>query len=184
MPATPLLSSRRRRALAALAFALAGPVAGCGPKDTEFPPVCPGLALVPDGADLVRFNGQGHDVVNLLTRARITAVPAKCETDSPGIMKATLHVVVDVGRGPAATGPQPPLDYFVAVMEGERVRQEHDFTLSPAFAPNVDRTTVAGDDIELLLPIGKKKSAAAYQIYVGFRLTPDELAYNRTHRMP
>ena len=41
----------------------------------------------------------------------------------------------------------------------------------------------SGDPIDLVLPVTPKKSAAAYQIYVGFRLTPEQLAYNR-HRAP
>jgi hypothetical protein len=33
----------------------------------------------------------------------------------------------------------------------------------------------------LSFPITRQKSAATYTIYVSFRLTPEQLAYNRAH---
>jgi len=184
MPAmlSPSLSSPART-LAALALAGLA-CASCGPKDTEFPPVCPSLALLGDAADLARFDGRGLDVTNLVTRARITAVPAQCETAKPGVVRATLHVDAEVSRGPASPATLPPIDYFIALMEGDKVLREQDFALAPTFAPNVDRTSVRGEDIELLLPVSQTKSAAAYRIFVGFRLSPDELAFNRAHPAP
>ena len=189
MPSLSLSSPARRwpvaaaRTLAALVCAGLACVS-CGPKDNEFAPACPRLALLSDAADLARFDGHGLDVTNLVTRARITAVPAKCEEADTGIVRATLHVDADVTRGPASPATPPPLDYFIALLEGDKVLREQDFTLSPSFAANVDRTSVHGEDIELLLPVGKTKSAATYRIYVGFRLTPAELAFNRAHPSP
>jgi hypothetical protein len=183
MPAKPFLP-RVRPPLptpAVLALLLTGLAAGCGPKDTEFPPACPSLALLPDAGDLARFNGQGQDIVNLITRARITGVPAKCETGDKKTVLATLHIEANISRGPASPPTPAPIDYFIALMEGDKVLQEQDFVLTPTFAPNVDRASVRGDDIQLTLPISKTKSAAVYRIFVGFRLSRDELAYNRAH---
>ena len=196
MPAKPTLSpsdpagripraaTRQVRAPVLLALVLASLAGACGAKDTEFPPACPGLALVPAAGDLVRFNGRGQDVVDLVTRARIIKVPAKCETVKTGTILATLHIEADVTRGPASPAATVPIGYFIALMEGNNVLQEQDFSFSATFPPNVDRTSVRGDDIELQLPVSKTKSAAAYQIYVAFRLTPEELAYNRAHPRP
>jgi hypothetical protein len=192
-PAGPVLSGpARRRAVAAArgartlaALALAGLVSvSCGPKDTEFPPACPHLALLADAGDLARFDGHGLDVTDLVTRARITAVPAQCEPGDPGTVRATLHVEAEITRGPASPAAPPPIAYFIALMEGDKVLREQDFALAPAFASNVDHAVVHGDDIELLLPVSKTKSAAAYRIFVGFRLTPEELAFNRAHSTP
>jgi hypothetical protein len=36
----------------------------------------------------------------------------------------------------------------------------------------------------LLLPVSQAKSAATYRIFVGFRLSPAELAFNRAHPAP
>jgi hypothetical protein len=168
-----------------VALALAGSVLGaCSSGDDKFPPVCPGLTLLPDAADMTRFDGKGIDVTNLVVRASITAVPAKCESPDPGTVRATLNVDADIRRGPAGSAALPPIGYFIALMRGDTVLREQDFAFNPQFAPNVDRASVHGDDIELLLPVSKTKTAAVYKIYVGFRLTPGELAYNRTHARP
>jgi hypothetical protein len=189
MPAMPsrslLFCAGRRAAWLLPALALAGLLAACGAGNEEkFAPACPGLALLPDAGDLTRFTGDGRDVTNLVIRARITKVPASCEADKPDVVRATLHVEADLRRGPATGATPAPVGYFVALMEQGRVLREQDFALAPKFAPNDDYASVHGDDIELLLPVSKTKSAAAYQIYVGFRLTPDELAYNRAHPRP
>ncbi len=182
MPASLPLSPFVRNTL--LALLLASTLAACGPKDDEFAPACPGLALVPDAGDLVRFNGQGQDVTNLVLQARIDAVPAACEPGDKGFVRATLHVVANVTQGVAGAGDPAPIGYFVALMRGDRVLEEQDFSLTPSFPPNVNRTSVRGDDIELLLPVTKKRSAAVYRIFVGFRLSRAELAYNQAHPRP
>jgi hypothetical protein len=173
--ARPLLAS----------LALAALLGGCAASEDQFAPACPGLALLPDAADVTRFDGHGMDVTNLIVRASMTAVPAVCaKGDKDGTVKATLHVNADFTRGPAAAAGLPPVAYFVALMQGRTVLREQDFAFSPTFGANVDFASVHGDDIELVVPVGKAKSAAAYRIYVGFRLSPEELAYNRTHPRP
>jgi hypothetical protein len=166
------------------ALLLAGLAAGCGSSEDKFPPPCPALSLLRDAGDLTRFDGNGHDVTNMVLQARISSIPANCETADPTKVRATVSVNADMVRGPAAKDATLRADYFIAVTEGTRVLQEQDFTLAASFPSNVNRTTVKGDAIELLLPVSKTKTAAAYQIFVGFRLSPDELAYNRAHRAP
>jgi hypothetical protein len=111
--------------------------------------------------------------------ARITAVPAKCQAGDPGTVKAVLAVSADLTRGPAAKTRAGGVAYFVAVMDGDRVVDEQDYGLDVRFPPNIDRVTATGKEITLIFPVTREKSAAAYNIYVGFRLSPEELAYNR-----
>jgi hypothetical protein len=190
-PSRPLLSPPRpnrtrqgRRAALAAALLLVAGVSGCGPKDDQFPPVCPSLSLLGDGGDLTRFANGGHDVTDMVLQARIVGVPAKCQATSPTQVTATLTVQTEVTRGPAAHDARLQATYFIALTEGPKVLKEQDFPLVLNFPPNVDHMNVGSDEIELLLPVGKNKTAAAYHIYVGFRLTPEQLAYNRTHRAP
>lgn len=173
-PVTPWVVVRAS-AIACLALV------GCsqGPK---FKPACPALSLIKGAADVTRFvPGGGRDITDTVIDASIKAVPAKCEPGGPGVVKATLSVSADVLRGPAAKTRAGDVIYFVAVTEGERVLDEQDYGLHVTFPPNIDRVTVTGGDIVLNLPVSREKSAAAYQIYVGFRLTPEELEFNRTH---
>ncbi|HEY0421527.1 MAG TPA: hypothetical protein VGC80_18565, partial [Acetobacteraceae bacterium] len=91
----------------------------------------------------------------------------------------TLRVGVDITRGPAAAGRSAELGYFVAVTDGDRLVDMQDYTIRGNFPPNVDRVSVLGQEIALVLPVTSDKPASAYKIYVGFQLTPAELEYNR-----
>jgi hypothetical protein len=161
----------------ALAMALAL-LAGCADDAEKFPPVCPALSLLRDAADLTRYQG-GHDLTNLLTDARIEAVPARCERGGPGIVRATLDVTIDLTRGPAAQGRRLDVPYFVAVTRDDAVLDEQDYQIGVTLPANVDQTRVTSDDIVLNLPVTRTQTAAAYHIYVGFRLTSEELETNR-----
>ena len=154
-------------------------LAGCETGE-KFAPACPSLALLSDAADLTRYVSAERDVRNLALDARITGVPAKCSLDSPGKVRAALQVAFEVNRGPAAEGRRASIPYFVGVTQGSQVLDEQDYTLDVTFPPNTARVQLNSDQVDLLLPVSKAKSAAAYQIYVGFRLSPDELALNRS----
>ena len=173
--------NRRRRSAPPLLLSVmlgAAMVAGCDSAE-QFPPICPSLALLKDAADLQRFAGSGRDISELVVQARLTAVPATCTRADPTHVQARLQVAMDVTRGPAARGGALEIPYFVGVTEGDKVLDEQDYRMAANFPPNIDQVQATGDSIDLLLPITRQKTAAAYQIFVGFRLTPDELAANR-----
>ena len=85
----------------------------------------------------------------------------------------------EITRGPTAADRGFALPYFVAFTDSGRILDEADYTIAGVFAPNTATTRLSGAPVNLLIPITKQKSAAAYQVYVGFRLSPDELAINR-----
>jgi hypothetical protein len=174
----PALAAPARVALAAASLVLAGTLAGCDTPE-KFAPACPQLGLLRDAADITRFRPGGQDVTDMVLDARITAVPADCERGANSTVRARLHVTMEVSRGPAARGRTAIVPYFVAVTDGDRVLDEQDYSVGTEFAANTDRASVSGQDITLNIPVTPQKSAAAYKIWVGFRLSPDELAYNR-----
>ena len=145
----------------------------------KFPPACPSLALLRDAADLTRYSPGGHDIRALTVDARITGAPATCSFDTSSKVKATLQVDFRVTRGPAASGRGIALPYFVAVTQGGRILDEQDYVVAGAFPASSSEVDLKGEQGPVLLPITKDRSAAAYQVYVGFRLSPDELAINR-----
>jgi len=167
------------RGTAAVAILLATSLGGCDDSGPAFAPACPQLTLLRDAADLTRFRPGGRDLTDMMADARISAVPASCSYATPQTVTARMSVTVQVSRGPAAQGRTVSVPYFIAVTEGDQVRDEQDYTLNTSFPANVDSVTANGQEITLRLPITADKSAAAYKIYVGFRLNPDELAYNR-----
>jgi len=174
----PLPFRRRQAPLLTLgALAIAG-LAGCAAKE-DFPPICPTLALLADAADLTSYNANGRDLTDLVLDGRIVTVPATCKRGDKGFVQTTMHVTADLSRGPAAADRDVSVPVFVAVLDGERVVDKQDYMLTGSFASNVDRVRASTPDIVLNLPVTPQKSAAAYKIYIGFILTPEQLALNR-----
>ena len=156
-------------------------LAGCTQPD-KFAPACPQARLLPDAADLTRFNGRGEDVADMTLNGRLTALRAECSDAGRGLVRARLlGVVMDLTRGPALQGRQVSVPLFVAVVENGQILVEKDYQVGVTFPTNVDRINVTEDTdgTEIMLPVSAQKSAAAYTLFVAFRLSAAELEYNR-----
>ncbi len=153
-------------------------LAGCGPTE-QFPPICPSVALLADAADLTEYNGRGQDLTDLVIDGRIIAVPAKCQRGAKGIVNVKLRVDAAVTRGPALSGRDVKVPVIVGVTQGDAVLDRKAFTLAGRFTANVDTLRIGSDEISLEFPVTEQKPASLYRIYVGFDLTPDQLALNR-----
>jgi hypothetical protein len=162
--------------------ALLLPLFGCGPDRNAFAPLCPTARLIPELADVTRYAGPGpaHDLTDLIIQARVSAVNGQCKAgDDKSLLPATVTVTISVQRGPAMQGREADVPVFLAVTEGEIIRDKKVFPVHVVFPSNVDRLLMNSGDIDLDLPISKEKNGAAYGIIAGFQLTPDELAVNR-----
>jgi hypothetical protein len=171
-----------RSTVRSCALALVLPLFGCGPGRNDFAPVCPTARLIPELADVSRYAGPGptHDLTDLIVQARVASVNGKCQAgDDKSIVAATVQISISVQRGPAMRGREADVQVFLAVVEGETVRDKKVFPVHIVFPPNVDRLMVGSGDIDLRLPVSPEKSGAFYGIITGFQLSPDELATNR-----
>ncbi len=153
-------------------------LASCGPTE-QFPPICPSVALLADAADLTQYTSRGQDLTDLVIDGRISAVPASCQRGKPGIVNVKLKVNAAIARGPALVGRDVTVPIIVGVAEGETVLDRKAFTLAGQFKSNIDTIQISSDEISLDFPVTEKKLASAYRIYVGFDLTPEQLALNR-----
>jgi hypothetical protein len=173
------LASRPLAAPLLATAVLAGALGACSTQPDQFAPACPAISFLKDAADVTRFRPGGQDVTDMVLDGKLTAVQGACAKGPKSTVTATMKVVMELARGPAAPERNALVTFFVAATEGDRVLDEQDFRLRAGFASNIDRATFTSDDITMSFPVTKDKSAAAYHIYVGFRLTPDELAANR-----
>jgi hypothetical protein len=177
------MSSCLRLRLPLLALPLlAVPLFGCAPDRNAFAPLCPSAKLIPALADLTRYAGPGpaHDLTDLILQARVTAVNGQCKAgDDKSVLPTTVVVTISVQRGPAMQGREADVPVFLAVTEGDSIRDKKVFPVHVVFPPNVDRLAMNSGDIDLGLPISSEKSGNAYAVIAGFQLTPDELATNR-----
>jgi hypothetical protein len=155
-------------------------LAGCANFGKQTPPAaCPSVALLGDAADVTRYKGTGRDVPELLVDGRITSVPAQCRYGDNGSVYADLAVRATIARGPTTNLPDISVPIVISVLDGDAVLDQQDFAITASFPSNVDSVPATSNVIRLRLPNTAQKSAAAYKIFVGFRLTPGELALNR-----
>jgi ABC-type sulfate transport system substrate-binding protein len=50
------------------------------------------------------------------------------------------------------------------------------------FPSNIDTVTLTSDPVHMVFPVTKTTNAASYTVWAAFRLTPEQLEYNRQHR--
>lgn len=171
-------------ALSALVL-LAG--TGCSSSSDKRGPLCPRLSVLSDAAALTRFaDGAGQDLVDVDYQVEITDVLSRCqyeENESEGqVVVVAMAPVMIANRGPANRDRVARFDYFVSVVNSERVvLNKQAFSMLVEFPGNRTRVALRDDDppVTVDIPLATDRSATDYEILVGLQLTPDELEYNR-----
>jgi hypothetical protein len=153
-------------------------LAGCS-QEPQFAPLCPQLALLAEGADMVRFAGTGRDMTDRVLEARIVSVDGRCAPGRKGEVTAKINVLAELIRGPAAQSRTAQVPYFVAVTRGEQIMDRKQFMLNATFPANVDVQRVDGGELSMSFPVSAQQGASDFKIYVSLQLTEEELAYNR-----
>lgn len=98
-----------------------------------------------------------------------------------GRIENTITFNLSVERGPALSGTEITIPYFVAVMRGGKyvlARQE----FSQSFDLASGGSVVAQEKIPVTIPLARNTIGDSYVIVVGIVLTPDQLAYNRAQK--
>lgn len=156
-------------------------LAACSaPKPTEFAPSCPRVAIVADAADISRYRpGGGQDLTDLVLDGRIAGFKGNCEREDANNVRTNVTVDMALLRGPASGGRRTQISYFIAVRDGDRLLDKQTYNLGITFPDNQDQIRMSGPETSLIVPVNKEKSAAAYDVLIGFLLSADELALNR-----
>ncbi|MFZ1991779.1 MAG: hypothetical protein WAW96_18640 [Alphaproteobacteria bacterium] len=174
---------------AVTAIALLAPVAlwGCGTPNPILEP-CPTFGILGDAEQATSFNGAGRDLTNVAYRATLSAASLKCSYSkrerrgqTSRTVNADLSVNLSVERGPALSDTQITVPYFVAITRGKKyvlAREEFSQTLNLAAGTRV----ASQEEVPLSIPLAKNLSGDSYEVVVGIKLTPDQLAYNRAQK--
>jgi hypothetical protein len=175
----------------ALRLAAAGVVAslvvGCSGDDAKDLAPCPVARVMGEPSELTRFRaGPGRDPTDILFEATFLQVAGECSYDADGgDIEIELNVLIDILRGPANQSGEVSFRYFVAVAErGEEIGPQPAVHGRKAFAiealfPETRRNVRYTDVLEITIPRPDARSVRSYVLYLGFELTPEELAYNR-----
>jgi hypothetical protein len=186
-------SARRRGAAPAAWFALpvlAVVASGCDSIGSLFedtaPPPCPRIAVVPDANTITKFRaGPGRDIIDILYEGKIAnVIVTRCEKnsgDSGGAaVSVDLSVWIEARRGAADRDHEADFAYFVAVAQFvPRPEGRAEFTVRIPFEGNRSRVVAADTPVTVNIPLARDARAAEFEIVVGFRLSAEDLEYNR-----
>lgn len=160
------------------ALALAALLAGCNRDRPQ--PACPGGLIPSDAAKVTRFrDGPGRDLTDVVVEGQIQDILVQCKY-SKNIVDIDLQIAVLAARGPADRTRVADFEYFVAIVDPEQnILAKEPFKVRFQFSDN--RTQLGKvEEIAPHLPLPDPSKADTYRIVVGFQLTPEELAWNRS----
>jgi len=165
---------------AAGVLGLALVAAGCASSGPKL--ACPHAIIIPELQVVAKFGpGPGREDTDAIYGARIIAANAACSADKKkgGLIVATklgvnaLRIKNDVSKG--------QVTYFEAVINRKQeILTERDFVIDLEWR-RAQRDLTVTDELETFVPLVKDATGDDYAILFGFRLTPDELQYNRQH---
>ena len=166
-------------AMAAVGVLLA--TAGCAGGDAKNAIPCPETGLMLDATHLTAFNPPSSTAAaNAVVIGRIDNYRGACR-----MRDNTLEFVLDIEIG-GRKGPAAPKDlerakfpYFLAILgPDEEVLQRQSFESLIMFSK--DGYGFATEKHNMRLPIEDKKTVRQHKVVIGFELTHEQLAYNRS----
>jgi len=170
-------------------------LAGCGLASDINPwakkyglPACPKIQLLKDTDTITAYRkGPGRDITDIRFEADLKGFTGECEyIGEKGVysaVKVTLKVGFDISRGPAETRRTTSVSYFVAIPEFyPKPAGRNVFTAKVTFPENRNTMRIVDEEVEILIPLTKTRKGPGSKVYIGFQLTPDQLAFNRQKR--
>lgn len=147
---------------------------------------CPRGVIPADAAKITRFrDGPGRDLIDVISEGQIQNIlvdDCKYEKNTVDVRNFQIALVAD--RGPADRTHVADFEYFVAVVDPQdKILKKQQFKVHFDFKDNRNHLGTVVNDIDVRIPLHDVLKGPQYQIVVGFQLTPDELAWNRSQRL-
>ena len=141
--------------------------------------LCPQTAILDDPSQIVRFKPESEKGPgDLLFHIRIKTFSGECDFDEKEIAM-DLRIAMEALRGPANDKGRAEFAYFVAVLGlDKKILVRQDFPLIVEFEGN-DTEANFTEAVTVYIPRRKNDSTSDYLVYLGYEMTPEELAYNR-----
>lgn len=150
-----------------------------GAGKTEAANTCPIVGVSPELGNITQLRG-GEP----LSETIIASVKPTCETMGNAV-KARLAIEFKGRLGPAAIKDAVQeanytIPYLIAVVNSQsQIVAKDVFAISMTYKAGQTEQSLS-DLIEQSIPLQKGEKASDYRIMVGFQLSPEELAFNRT----
>ena len=144
------------------------------------PGPCPLMGALYDSARMVEVKG-AEKFENIGFTAEILSVHGLCSYRGDSPIDMTMDIDMAFGRGPAADGEEHVYRYWVAVTRtnvGPLAKEYFDVPVK--FEKGEQRVFHTEKMKKIIIPRANATVAGpAFEVLVGYELTPDELAFNR-----
>jgi len=161
-------------------------LAGCGSIMEEEVSTCPAASILGDAADVTVFRaGPGRDLPDVHYHAQLTNLATRCDfgrTRGTNYAYGRLNFDVEVALGSAAYPAPVDVRYFVAVIDStsQRILTREVFSVHAPLSSEHRSITVADHIGRVAIPIEARVDGGNYELVIGFELTPEQVAFNRT----
>ena len=170
---------RLRIAIAAAMSVAALAFGGCAVLNEGSPKTCPATAILDDAGELVRFAStppKGPNDIAFNTRMKF--ISGVCDSDESEVVME-LNTWMTAERGPANVKGEISFVYFVAILgKDKKVLTRTKFPMVARFQGRENKLEFA-DAVTVTIPRKKGDLPTDYIVYLGFEMTPEELAFNR-----
>ncbi len=147
---------------------------------------CPNYWVVSDAASMVKFrDGPGRDLTDVNYEGEIIGVQLACLSDVDrktltGTMEIDIAVRFVAQRGPANRDRKARFNYFIRVLDpNKKILKGEDLSVVIDFPGNKTRLKFQSPTLTLEIPITSEWPRSYYRIFAGFKLTREELDFNR-----
>jgi hypothetical protein len=149
-------------------------------KDKGNPGPCPLMGALYDSARMVEVKG-AEKFENIGFTAEILSVHGLCTYSGASPIDMNMDIDMAFGRGPAADGDTHVYRYWVAVTRtnvGPLAKEYFDIPVK--FEKGQERVFHTEKIKQIVIPRANATVAGpAFEVLVGYELTPDQLAFNR-----
>lgn len=151
-------------------------------------PGCPPVKLLGAAGEIVQYReGPGRDITDIVHESKLVGFTGDCEFigDSPNFthVKVLMRPVLDISRGPAATGRTLDLNYFVAIPDFyPKPEGRREMSVRVLFPENRSTVRVQDEEVSVTIPLSGGRRAPDTDIFLGFVLTEEQLKANRERR--
>jgi len=150
-------------------------------------PVCPSTAVLSDAVTVTKLRpgvpATPPNPANVILTAEMSQAQLECQYDAEmNAVTISINFAVRATRGAAASGDDPELDYFIAMVDAAgNVLTKNIFKSQPDLNGGMmgQYTQTISN---FVFPMATDMRPLDYQLLTGFQLTPAELAYNRIPR--
>ncbi len=167
-------------------------LSACGAADSmkfwraEKPEPCPRITVLKNASELTKFKaGPGRDLIDVLFEAKVTDVLSACKYDvdydtRAGTILTQVAPVIAAQRGPADQNRYADVEYFIAMVdENKKILTKRNFSLRLGFPGNLTHNSVRDEPVDLTIVTDGSKQGSDFEVYVGFQLSREEMAYNK-----